>query len=100
MKRYEQSPVDGGLAVEPEGTWVLFEDVKLCKWQPIETAPKDGTKIDLWMMPGQGLRAGARITDCWWRNGKWTSCFDPRPNPSWPDSWFSHWSPILEPPTE
>lgn len=29
-------------------------------WQPIETAPKDGTWIDLWI-PSRG-----RAPDCWW----------------------------------
>lgn len=31
------------------------------QWQPIETAPKDGTKIDVWMMP-----QGYRLTDVFW----------------------------------
>ena len=29
-------------------------------WQPIDTAPKDGTKVDLWC-------DGERLTDCVWR---------------------------------
>lgn len=33
-------------------------------WQTIESAPKDGTKIDLWVV---FERTGAmRITDCYW----------------------------------
>jgi len=34
------------------------------KRQGMETAPKDGTKIDLWTENG-------RIADCWWSNGYW-----------------------------
>jgi hypothetical protein len=34
-------------------------------WHPIETAPKDGAKVDLWF-PRSG-----RQTDCWYENGKW-----------------------------
>lgn len=33
-------------------------------WQPIDTAPMDGTWIDLW--DGQ-----ARLPDCWWESGQW-----------------------------
>lgn len=29
-------------------------------WRPIETAPHDGTRVDLWYSSGQ------RVTDCWW----------------------------------
>lgn len=31
-------------------------------WMPIETAPKDGTEIDLW------LPSAGRLTDFKWRN--------------------------------
>lgn len=34
------------------------------KWQPIETAPRDGTKIDLWA-------SGQRWADCSWTGSCW-----------------------------
>lgn len=34
-------------------------------WQPIETAPKDGTLVDL------VFRGPIRITDCKWSEGEW-----------------------------
>lgn len=55
----------------------------MSEWRPIETAPKDGTVIDLWV-PEFG-----RLTNEW---------FDPED-----DSWTfpgqpTHWMPIPEPP--
>lgn len=39
----------------------------MSKWQPIETAPKDGTLIDLWCVdPGEKANIGIRLTDVWW----------------------------------
>jgi len=32
----------------------------MAEWQPIETAPKDGTEIDLW------VSVGVRVADCRW----------------------------------
>ena len=40
-------------------------------WKPIETAPRDGTKIDLWVKLAKDLEL--RIPECQW-------------NPSW-----GHW---------
>lgn len=67
-------------------------------WKPIETAPKDGTIVDLW------TRIGERWTDCHWNvdKGDWLR---------WGlDSWggngwqrivdpLTHWMPLPPPPT-
>ena len=56
-------------------------------WQTIDTAPHDGTVVDLWH------KEGFRLTDEWWvdedGDACWTSLFD--------DSHFTHWKPITEP---
>lgn len=41
-------------------------------WEPMITAPKDGTPVDLWCTP-KGLSTGSygRTPDCWFSEGKW-----------------------------
>ena len=39
-------------------------------WKPIETAPKDGTVIDLF------YKNYGRVTDCKWCNDKWSDMDD------------------------
>ena len=64
-------------------------------WEPIETAPKDGTPVDLWC---QGQFRSGRETDCWFSDGKWwqyndlgQDCRDEVDN-------ATHWRPVPEPP--
>jgi nucleoside 2-deoxyribosyltransferase len=70
-------------------------------WRPIETAPLDGTKIDLWSP------SGVRITDAWWCAKrvawvhKWLDDFDGigtvRIEGVIPPT---HWQPLPEPPEQ
>lgn len=39
-------------------------------WQPIDSAPKDGTIIDLWIVDGSG--EGCRVPDAYWTNDGFT----------------------------
>jgi len=70
-------------------------------WQPIETAPKDGTKIDLW---GRNLltwdKRGERIVNvAWGRVTNWLG----REGDDWQtgrgeDFQPTHWMPLPDPP--
>jgi len=55
-------------------------------WKQIETAPRDGTPVDLWNT------AGFRETEVWWDSEDecWTSCND--------DKAYSHWMDVPKPP--
>ena len=41
-------------------------------WQPIESAPRDGSYVDLWVHHAhRPVSDGFRIPDCTWANGEW-----------------------------
>ena len=56
-------------------------------WQPIETAPKDGTRVLLWIEPVKIAMPFA------WQDGRWMGDDYPL-NMAWP----THWMPLPEPP--
>jgi hypothetical protein len=63
---------------ESSGPDFMYEAVEqaivlLEGWRPIETAPKDGTKVDLWRLSDkwQAVAEGRRITDAWFADGRW-----------------------------
>ena len=59
------------------------------EWQPIDTAPKDGTRVLLWLVPT------AIAMPFGWRGGRWMGDDYPL-NMAEP----SHWMPMPEPPKE
>lgn len=62
-------------------------------WQPIETAPKDGTRIDVW-------RRGERLTDVFWSDEEewWSYMGDTYPIPLAASPAPTHWRPLPAPP--
>ncbi len=83
----------------------------MSEWQDISTAPKDGTRIDLWVPDARYPVGGFRIAECFWREvplrrddaGKWEM------GHGWVneiegrvDEWFeaTHWQPLPHPPKE
>ena len=40
-------------------------------WQPIETAPRDGTGVDLWVKYTASYNSCYRIAGCFYENGTW-----------------------------
>lgn len=88
--------------------WVTKPDTTstlMSKWQPIETAPKNGTLVDLWII--NHLGAGQRLLHCRWEQdyedeGRWEqlysetrgcffTAFDERAR-------ATHWMPLPDPP--
>ena len=67
----------------------------MSEWQPIETAPKDGTDIDLWLH-------GFRVADCYWDKvaGEWCDSDGDRLTENVVDygQGPTHWMPHPEPP--
>jgi hypothetical protein len=61
-------------------------------WKPIETAPKDGTAVDLWI----DFR---RITDAYWRKGPMGEGWHYASGEGMDDSQPTHWMPLPPPPT-
>jgi len=56
-------------------------------WKPIETAPRDGTPVDLWREEGY---IGFVVGSVWWTEDDcWSNVTD--------DKWYSHWRPIIGP---
>lgn len=72
-------------------------------WCSIETAPKDGTKIDIWAktwLPDKDEFVGRRFPDCYWYKPPW----DSNKQPGWegiPAGYRpTHWKPLPESPKE
>lgn len=78
-----------------------FPVVRHDKWQPIETAPKDGTPVDVWVVGYSD--EPMRITNASFGNGHWWFYDDHDAhqidgNAGCLPSEVTHWLPIPEPP--
>lgn len=68
------------------------------EWRNIETAPRDGTLVDLWCCSGGDERFGARYADCKFEHGHWRWLYHA-------DGWVkvdyvpTHWMPTPPAPT-
>ncbi len=91
------------LAAAPSSSW-RDEQVERDEWKPIESAPRDGTMVDLWIgqFPRQMLVATEprRAPDCWFAGGEWRTHDDFGESG---DGWTSvhgatHWRPLPAPP--
>jgi hypothetical protein len=77
----------------------------MTKWQAIESAPKDGTEIDLWgRLNGEMPSRDERITDCKWLHDANGPGWNTRGDQGWESlcaiQWKpSHWMPRPSPPT-
>lgn len=104
---------DGTIETDATGAPLVepASDTPLSTWQPIESAPRDGTLIDLWV-PGE---FASRWTDCYFGMPP-HECGEAGPycdsdwhgsKPGWVDSTFgevldmepTHWMPLPQPPT-
>lgn len=74
----------------------------MSEWMDISTAPKDGTRVDLWAAERRRY-VSERITDCWFMDGQWVhhrTIYDPET----PDDLaflynVTHWMPLPNPPS-
>lgn len=76
--------------------------VEALKWRPIETAPRDGTKVDLWLVPRSRMLIATepyRLADAWFSAGQWWvyENNDEQRLPVW-DDYITHWRPLPDPP--
>lgn len=67
-------------------------------WQPIDTAPLDGTFVDLWVSGPRN--AGCRIANCWFRKKWLEDCLDRGDLPAarMVGDTPTHWMPIPDGP--
>jgi len=63
------------------------------EWKPIDSAPKDGTKVDLWILH-EFSGSSFRVPDCYWINNRWVQTGIPLNRGERP----THWSLPLPPP--
>jgi len=92
---------------DPESPFPVKAQVVASTWQPIETAPKDGTDVVLWHVRF-GIMMGHwdEATCDWWAIYAWPNSSLPYPCEEWFSPFMdgnnetdpSHWMPLPAPP--
>jgi hypothetical protein len=67
----------------------------MSEWQPIETAPKDGTPFDAWVPDAFGGRRMTGLSFNWRGKLRQHGLLTAKELPRWP----THWMPLPEPPS-
>lgn len=82
--------------------WMPLPKPPNMAWQPIETAPKDGTVVDLWVIDSGSVPSEYRVVDAFWQNpaGWWAANmgYDGETGPVWKDLKPTHWCRYQPPP--
>lgn len=73
----------------------------MSEWQPIETAPRDGQYVDLWLHGGE-LQDGVRVTGCEFDavRDEWIFFRDGKAQAVAQYCVISHWMQIPPPPSK
>lgn len=72
-------------------------------WEPIETAPKDGTKVDLWMRidaspMSMGWSDEFRVPEAWFEVDRWFHYRERGAKSELLTRYITHWMPLRDPP--
>lgn len=105
LHRYTSLKQSGGWIADPEGVMVeraaVLALVDADGWQPISTAPKDGTRVDLWAKcwrPSDDGFSEMRCPNCYWTKGD----SEMNRRAAWVNletGWYpTHWRPLQAPP--
>lgn len=68
-------------------------------WQPIETAPQDGSRILLGRAGDASIARHALVTEAWFNQGQWLQGLFHAPEPvGCPTDPMTHWQPLPDAP--
>lgn len=72
-------------------------------WEPIETAPRDGTKVDLWMridasLMSMGWSDEFRLPEAWFEGGRWFHHRESGVKSELEIRYITHWMPMPDSP--
>lgn len=68
-------------------------------WQPIETAPRDGSRIMLGRAADESIARHALVAEGWFNQGQWMTGPFHAPEPvGHPTDPITHWQPLPDPP--